>query len=146
MTSTDFVRRRVEQYYWGQDLNCAATALLVLAEKHDIELSPQVIAAATGLHGAGEYGAQCGLVEGGLMFLGIVGRARAIPEERIVNACRRFAFEFEKRFTSLLCRELRPDGFHLDQPPHLCEQITCRAIEFTLSFVGAFVRGNTDPA
>ena len=31
--------------------------------------------AALGMHGAGKYGAQCGLAEGTLIFLGTFGRA-----------------------------------------------------------------------
>ena len=143
MNTTDFVRRRVKQYYWQQNLNCAATTLKVLAENFEVELAPQVIAAATGMHGAGEYGAQCGLVEGGLMFLGIIGHDRGISEPQIVGACRQFGGTFEKRFGSLLCRELRPAGFHPDNPPHLCAGLTARALEFALAFVETFVRDRT---
>ncbi len=141
-----FVHQRVKHYYWERDLNCATTMLKVLAEHFDLELAAQVIDAATGMHGAGEYGAQCGLVEGGLMFLGIIGRARGIPEDRIVQACRRYAAAFEKRFASLLCRDLRPEGFHPDNPPHLCENITGRAIAFTLAFGDDFIRAGDAPS
>ncbi len=146
MTSADFVRERVAQFYWQEELNCATTMLKVLAETFDLALTPQVIAAATGMHGAGEYGAQCGLVEGGLMFIGILGHDRGMAEDRIVHACRRFAGGFEKNFASLLCRELRPEGFHLDNPPHLCANITGRAIEFTLVFGEDFIRETYDPS
>ena len=135
MAAMDFVRQSVKHCYWQQDLNCATTTLKVLAAKFDLELAPQVIDAATGMHGAGEYGAQCGLVEGGLMFLGLIGRDRGISDARIVEACRLFAGAFEKHFESLLCRELRPEGFRPDNPPHLCENLTCRAIGFTMAFV-----------
>ena len=143
MNDIEFVRQRVKQYYWQDDLNCALTTLRVLAEKFDIALAPQVIAAATGMHGAGAYGAQCGLVEGGLMFLGIIGRERGISEPRIVEASRRYAGQFEQRFASLRCRELRPEGFHPDNPPHLCEGLTVRALDFALAFVDSFVRDGT---
>ncbi len=137
----NFINQRVKHYYWERDLNCAATTLKVLAEKFDLELAPQVIDAATGMHGAGEYGAQCGLVEGGLMFLGIIGRDRGMPDARIVDACRLFAGEFEKRFASLLCRELRPEGFHPDNPPHLCEGLTRQSLDRAITVVDAFIRG-----
>ncbi len=145
-TQMDFVHQRVKHYYWERDLNCAATTLKVLAEKFDLELAPQVVDAATGMHGAGEYGAQCGLAEGGLMFLGIIGRERGIPGARIIDACRRFAGGFEKRFGNLHCRELRPEGFHPDNPPHLCQNLTCRSILFSVDFVGEFLCENTGPA
>jgi C_GCAxxG_C_C family probable redox protein len=139
VTTPDFVHHRVKHYYWDRDLNCATTTLKVLAEKFDLALAPQVIAAATGMHGAGEYGAQCGLVEGGLMFMGIVGQARGIPEAQVVDACRRFAGAFDKRFASLLCRQLRPQGFRPENPPHLCEGLTRQAIDFAIAFVETFV-------
>ncbi|MDJ0803569.1 MAG: C-GCAxxG-C-C family protein [Desulfobacterales bacterium] len=86
-----------------------------------------------------EYGAQCGLVEGGLMFLGIIGHDRRISEPKVVGACRQFGGTFEKRFGSLLCRELHPEGFHPDNPPQLCEDLTGRAIDYTLAFVEALL-------
>jgi hypothetical protein len=64
------VRERVHTYYWRNDINCAITTLKILSERFGIELSAQVIDSALGMHGAGEYGAQCGLVEGVLMFKG----------------------------------------------------------------------------
>jgi hypothetical protein len=30
---------------------------------------------------------------------------------------------------------LRPQGFQDDNPPHLCEPLTCQAVEFSLTFV-----------
>jgi hypothetical protein len=38
---------------------------------------------------------------------------------------------FEKQFGSLSCRELRPEGFSSDNPPHICEDLSRRAIRFT---------------
>ena len=139
MASVDFVRRRVKHCYCDRDLIGATTMLKVLAAKYDLELNPQVIDAATGMHGAGEYGTRCGLVEGALMFLGIIGHARGIPEAGIVDACCHFAAGFEKRFSSLLCSDLRPQGFHPDNPPHLCKDLTGRAIDYTLAFMEALL-------
>ncbi|NLW00226.1 MAG: C_GCAxxG_C_C family protein, partial [Clostridiales bacterium] len=67
----ELVASRVHEYYWEYDWNCATTVLRILAAIDGIELNEQVLAAAVGMHGAGRYGAQCGLVEGGLMYLGI---------------------------------------------------------------------------
>ncbi|GAK58041.1 hypothetical protein U27_05014 [Candidatus Vecturithrix granuli] len=135
MELQDFVQQRVKEYYWEDDVNCATTTLKILSERFGIELSSQVIDSALGMHGAGKYGAQCGLVEGMLMFLGILGRAQNIPDDRIVEACRCFARQFEQQFSSLLCRDLRPEGFHSDNPPHLCETLTCDAVCFNIEFV-----------
>jgi hypothetical protein len=101
--------------------------LRVLGRVHGGEVSPQVFDAAVGMHGAGRYGAQCGLVEGGLMFLGVWGKMMGRSEDWIVEQCNAYARNFESRFGSLLCRDLRPQGFADDQPPHLCEGLTVDA-------------------
>ncbi|PLY00398.1 MAG: redox-active protein [Desulfuromonas sp.] len=134
----ELIRRRVAEYYWRDDINCATATLKILAEIFAVELHEQVIAAAVGMHGAGEYGCQCGLVEGALMFLGILGNQRQIAEERIVAACREFAEGFEMEFGSLECRVLRPEGFHPDNPPHICEPLSCAAIGFSVDFIATF--------
>jgi len=133
------ITARVKEYYWQHDLNCATTTLKILAEIFSVQLSEQIISAAVGMHGAGKYGAQCGLVEGTLMFLGIIGRERQVPNETIVAQCREFAHQFETQFHSLSCRTLRPEGFSADNPPHLCEKLTCSALEFTSNFVSRFI-------
>jgi len=135
MDRQTLVHNRVHTYYWRDDLNCAVTTLRILSEYFSVDIHPQVIQSAAGLHGAGYYGAQCGLVEGGLMFIGIMGHRISLAEEEIVSACYDFASLFEERFGSLLCRELRPEGFHPDNPPHLCEQITNDAILFAMDYI-----------
>lgn len=132
------INERVEEYYHQHDLNCATTTLRILAEHRGIDLSPQVVDAAVGMHGAGGYGAQCGLVEGALMFLGIIGRERRLPDAAIAENCHRYAAEFTAAFSSLLCRDLRPEGFRDNQPPHLCEGLTSRAIAFSVAFLDRF--------
>jgi hypothetical protein len=64
----DIVSERVAQFYWQHDRNCATTTLCVLAELFAIELNKQTIDAAVALHGAGKYGAQCGLLEGSIIL------------------------------------------------------------------------------
>lgn len=100
----------------------------------------QVFAAATGMHGAGRYGAQCGLVEGGLMFLGLWGREMGKTQEWITEACNAYAQGFERRFGSLLCRELRPQGFIDGQPPHMCEGLSVDAASWAVKWVGRLQR------
>lgn len=133
--SADFIKDRVRCYYWEEDLNCATTVLKILGEFFEVEINPQVFAAATGMHGAGKFGAQCGLVEGALMFIGIIGQARNVPEKEIVQACYDFACSFQETFTSLLCKELRPEGFRPGNPPHLCEGLTNKAVDFALNYM-----------
>jgi hypothetical protein len=138
----EFVKKRVEKFYWEKDLNCAVTTLKILSEKFDIELSAQVMDAALGMHGAGEYGAQCGLVEGMLMFIGIIGRTMSVSDDDIVSCCKVFAHRFENRFKSLLCHILRPEGFNPKNPPHICEGLTCEAICFNIDFITDFLNRN----
>jgi C_GCAxxG_C_C family probable redox protein len=135
----DIIQDSVRKYYWQNDFNCATTNLKILSEIFSIELAEQVIDAALGMHGAGKYGAQCGLVEGTLMFLGIIGRIKGITDDKIVDSCNEFAKQFENRFQSLLCKILRPEGFHQDNPPHLCEELTCAAVMFNVGFVADFI-------
>jgi len=135
MDRETLVRDRVHTYYWRDDLNCAVTTLKILSEHFSVDIHQQVIQSAAGLHGAGFYGAQCGLVEGGLMFIGIMGYRMSFTEDDIASACYNYAFQFENRFGSLLCRELRPEGFHPDNPPHLCEQITTDVILFIMDYI-----------
>jgi C_GCAxxG_C_C family probable redox protein len=134
------VEQRVHEYYWQYDWNCASTTLRILAEDFGVELHEQVLDAALGMHGAGGYRAQCGLVEGALMFIGVIGKARGLSNEAVEQACYAFAQQFENRFGSLLCRELRPQGFHPDNPPHLCEGLTRDAIEFDIVYITDLIK------
>ncbi|MFC1887560.1 C-GCAxxG-C-C family (seleno)protein [Candidatus Cloacimonadota bacterium] len=107
----------------------------VLSERFDISLTQQVLNAGLGMNGAGKYQAQCGLAEGALMFLGILGKSHHLPNEDIVRICHDYAEEFVEKFGSLNCKKLRPEGFHPDNPPHLCEQLAIKTITFGLEFI-----------
>ncbi len=135
MNTYNLVTHRVHDYFWKKDLNCATASLKILAETFDIRLDDQILDATVGMNGAGEYGAQCGVVEGALMFLGIFGRARDLPKQQIVGLCRNYTTRFEDHFESLECRVLRPEGFTSENPPHLCERFTCEAIELAIAFI-----------
>ncbi len=131
----EFVKSRVHKHYWDSDLNCASTTLHVLSEYFEVTLESQVLDSSIGMHGAGGYQAQCGIVEGTLMFIGILGRAKLIPNEDIVLFCKKFAQCFEEEFTSLGCKTLRPEGFNSDNPPHLCEGLTINGIVHNISVI-----------
>jgi C_GCAxxG_C_C family probable redox protein len=135
MPHNEFVDQRVHESYWKDNINCATTTLNVLSEHFQIPLQPQTINAAIGMHGAGRFGAQCGLVEGALMFLGIYGTHHNLSKKHIADICYTFADEFQSQFGSLLCRELRPGGFQQDDPPHLCESLTRKTVLFALDFI-----------
>lgn len=129
------IRQRVKDYYWQHNLNCATVTLKILAEQYSLELSHQVLDSSVGMHGAGNYGAQCGLVEGTLLFLGILGRAQRLSDDQISILCSQYAGRFEEHFSSLQCCELRPEGFSSELPPHLCEELSARAVAFGSAFL-----------
>ncbi len=129
------VKNLVHHFYWIEDVNCATTTLKTLSKAFSIDISPQVIDSAVGMHGAGKYGAQCGLVEGMLLFIGIYGRSIHLSNNDIVNLCSSFAKEFEHKFSSLRCSQLRPGGFNDTDPAHLCEGITVNAIQWGIQFI-----------
>lgn len=130
-----YVKRRVHDLYWKDDINCARTMLICLSELFQVPLEQQTLFSAIGLHGAGGFRAQCGLVEGGLMFIGIYYNHLGKNEKDIVGACYEYAEEFTKQFGSLKCCDLRPRGFTLNDPPHMCEELTCEAVNFAYSFI-----------
>ena len=131
----EYIRKRVHELYWNDDINCARTAIICLSELFETMAEPQTIWAAVGLHGAGGYRAQCGLVEGTLMFIGIYLHEMGKTEDEIVSACYHFASGFDKTFGSLRCLELRPLGFSESDPPHMCEKLTCDGIEFAYQYI-----------
>lgn len=129
------IEKRVHELYWEYDVNCARSTLICLSELFHDTMERQTLNSAIGLHGAGGFGAQCGLVEGALMFFGIYFSDKGLSENDIARLCFRYAEEFTKRFGSLSCCDLRPTGFHENDPPHACERLTCDAIEFTYMFI-----------
>lgn len=129
------IRTAVHDSYYTYDINCANTTLNVLSDLFHQPIDKQVTAAAVGMHGAGGFRAQCGLVEGALMFIGIFFTAKNIPEPVIIDLCYRFAEKFTETFGSLLCYDLRPGGFSDDDPPHLCENLSVRTIYFSYTFI-----------
>ncbi len=128
------ISSKVHDYYWNQNLNCAVTTLTILSEVFSLPLQPQVIQGTFGLN-AGRYSSQCGLVQGSLFFIGIYAHHQGLELPRINTLCHHFSNEFQRRFTSLLCHQLRPEGFSPENPPHLCENLTVLAITFTAEFI-----------
>lgn len=106
-----------------------------VSELFAIPLESQVLDSALGRWGAGGYRVQCGLVEGALMFIGILGSRRGLKRDQVSGLCISFARGFEKRFCSLVCRELRHEGFSPANPPHICEDLSRRAVRYTTSFI-----------
>jgi C_GCAxxG_C_C family probable redox protein len=131
----EYIENKVKKYYWEDDINCATTVLKILSEYYDIKLNKQVIDSVIGMHGAGEYGAQCGLVEGTLLFIGLYGKSKNMNEKKIIFYCNQFAKTYEDEFKSLLCSVLRPEGFKKTNPAHLCESLTCKSTQLSIDFI-----------
>lgn len=129
------IENSVHDLYWNRDLNCARTMLLCLGDSFHVSIDEQTLQAAIGMHGAGRFRAQCGLVEGALMFTGIIGARSGKTDKQIEALCFRFAEAFTARFGSLLCRDLRPGGFRPSDPPHACEALTVQAVSFAEAFL-----------
>ena len=142
MQYMELINEKVHSYYWNDDLNCAITSLRILSEIFQTNLCSQIVSAGIGMPGAGGNGAQCGLVSGSLMFIGILGKENGQENMAIVKMCNEFAKRFENEFGSLDCRVLRPQGFKADNPPHLCEEITKKAIMFTMSYLNSLNKIN----
>ena len=131
----DYIRAEVHRLYYTYDTNCARVTMHCLGHLFNIEIEEQTWWAAAGMHGAGGFGAQCGLVEGALLFIGIFCHHYGLPRQVVVDACFRYGEAFAERFGSLRCCELRPGGFKEDDPPHLCERLSCDTTAFAYEFM-----------
>ena len=141
-SAEEYIRNEVHRLYWLYDENCARTTLRILSSLFTIPLESQTLDAASGLHGGGGYRAQCGLVEGSLMSIGILAAIHGRSTAEAASACRSFAESFEREFGLLQCRVLRPGGFPADDPPHRCEELTCSAILFSYHFIAGVLAGS----
>ncbi len=72
------------------------------------------------------------------MFIGLFGHSKKMKQKDIVSQCYDFAETFEKKFGSLQCSILRPEGFNEKNTPHMCENLTVEAIEFAIGYIDQF--------
>ena len=110
----------MHKLYWEDDINCAGTMLRCLSEAFDIKLDRQVLSAAAGMHGAGGYGAQCGLVEGALLFIGIYCGLTRAGCEKAADYCCEYAKAFENKFASLRCHDFAAGRFLQSRTRRIC--------------------------
>lgn len=134
MERRELVVERVHTYYWENDFSCAEVSQRILNELFKANLPTQLLWATFALN-AGRCGLQCGLVEGPLLFMGIYAAKKHIDQGEIRKLCRRYCAEFTAEFGSMLCSELRSEGFKRTNPPHLCEARTVEAVVFAIEFI-----------
>lgn len=135
MGTQERILEMVHHCYWDKNANCAQTTLYCLEQLTEQPVHPLLFQATVGCHGAGDKGGQCGLMEGAMLFLGLYGATLGKTDAEIVDICSRYASLFKRNFSSLACRDLRPGGFRDDDPPHLCERFTVRAVTCLHDFV-----------
>lgn len=135
MESVKDMKEKVHELYWKKQGSCANVMLLCLSELTDVKLEPQVFASVAGQHGAEKLGAQCGLAIAGQMFIGIYYRQQEKDEAAIVSYCTQYAEAFRNKFSTLVCSELRMNGYISTDPRHVCEQLTCDAVTITYNFL-----------
>lgn len=136
MTLEDLVRKRIEHYYHDLDLSCVHSTLKVLSEVFEVELSQETYDTSAGMAGGGGlYGGQCGLIQGGVMFIGILGVRHRLDKETLEKHCYDYMEQSRKTLGSLLCKKIRPEGFKDDNPPNLCEPRTVESIIATTRFI-----------
>jgi hypothetical protein len=131
----DFVNNRIEEEYHDLETPCSSTTIKILAELFQVEIDDQVYISADALSGQHQYNPVCGLLNGSLMFMNLLGKNLYYEFEEIRDLCYNFSLEFRKHFGSENCSVLRPEGFKEDNPPHICEPLTNRSILFTIEFI-----------
>jgi hypothetical protein len=136
MTLEELVATRVERMYHDDDISCVHATLKILSEVFETKVAQQTYDSSWGMAGGGgSYGGQCGLIQGGIMFIGILGTNRGLDQDTLTQHCYDYSALAEKELGSLLCREIRPEGFAEDNPPDLCEPRTVQSIISTARFI-----------
>lgn len=87
MNADKIINDSVHDMYWNMDMNCARTAMMTLSKVFGYKIEDQLDHAGIGMHGAGGFGAQCGIVEGTLMFIGCYLKSNCIKDNIIVKFC-----------------------------------------------------------
>ena len=133
-----FIADKIKIYYEIEEHNCAVSVLKVLAERYDFPIHQQVMDSALAQNGLGQSGAQCGLITGAAMFLGVVAVEQGWTKDTLHEHTQRLTTEFKNAFHALDCRSIRPEGFVADNPPHLCEPRTVEALEIMINYISRY--------
>lgn len=136
MTLEELVAKRIDVYYGEPKLSCVHAMLKILAEVFQVDVSREIYDASAGMAGGGgRFGGQCGLIQGGILFIGIVSARLAVDQDTLKQHCFDYSALAEKELGSLLCREIRPEGFAEGNPPDLCKPRTIQSIVSTSKFI-----------
>ena len=131
-----YIREKVHYFYHEAGVNCATGTLTLLSDIFRVPLQEQVYDSAIAMHGAGKYGAQCGILDGAMMFITIYGKQRGLTKTVMVGLVHDWAALFEQEMGSIVCKGLRP--FPLtpeDAPKHLCEPITVKGVKLAVKYI-----------
>ncbi|HBB02638.1 MAG: hypothetical protein US89_C0005G0051 [Candidatus Peregrinibacteria bacterium GW2011_GWF2_38_29] len=120
----------------AQDYNCGETVFRVLLKELGIKESKELLKASSFMNGGGRAGAQCGILDAGLMVLSLMYGRDTYKKSRepLQGLAYKLTKEFEKKYKSFLCRDIRPEGFSHIQPEDICNKRIIEGIEFLLDF------------
>jgi C_GCAxxG_C_C family probable redox protein len=131
-----YIEDQVHYFYHEAGVPCGVATIRLLSEIFEYEINNQVLDSAVGMVGAGKYGAQCGIVEGGLMFISIYCRENNIEKKELFKLCYDWTQTFEEEMGSIVCKGLRPFPFTPeDAPKHLCVPITVKGVNLAVDFI-----------
>lgn len=118
------VKRLVSESFSG-GLSCAQTVLTALGNLMGVVIHRQLLDACAGM----KY-SRCGMVQAGLMMIGIVGSAAGRDNEFISDIGVKYCSAFEKQYGSLMCSELSSRSGLSS-----CESLAAEAILFSSKFI-----------
>ncbi|MFA5828869.1 MAG: C-GCAxxG-C-C family protein [Candidatus Gracilibacteria bacterium] len=119
-----------------QDYNCGEVVVRTVANNLKIKLPIVAKKISSAMNGGGRAGAQCGILEAGLLILSLLcGRADSKqPRDPLQILAYKLTKKFENEYGNLLCRNIRPEGFKPDQINNICEERIIYGIIFLLNF------------
>ena len=103
------LKDRAEQYFIGQDFNCAETALRAIRDEYALDISEDDLKLVSAVGGGMGCGKACGVLCGCLAAYGKMDvKNRAHEDKDFAFRCKAFCELFEKKLGSTQCSELKP--------------------------------------
>ena len=124
------------------DYHCGEVVVRTILHELRIKASASVLSISASMNGGGRAGAQCGILEAGLFVLSLLyGRhSEKQSREPLQSLAFQLTKKFETEYKSLLCRDIRPEGFYSTQPRGLCTERIIYGIFFLLDFFEVTVK------